>query len=692
MFRLLKIAVFVCCLALTGSSPVAAAGVTIDMTGRITRDCLVNNGFGFRFRYSHADQLCHTTEPTVSGDFGEANQTWTPICKESPTDNRCPWPAGNCCVYCGFRGTTHTQEGKKGKGMAPGTYRLNASASPYVESGTPLDLSFGFTWTPSGDVNDIRGCAGDGAGILLQPSQSWAVTLIIPDMGQTTRLEKLDGDSQKTLQGGALSRPLRVKASGIDNTSSPGVKQGLTIQWTVKDPNGAVFSQFGSLTDNEGISAVAVTLGGASGVYIITAACSECIANKEVAFSASVLTTEEARALTKLYGDGSGPVGSRLDNPLSVRVINTVTGDPEPGIDVNFEPATPNSCSGFSANPNFTATDGKGVARAFVSLPQQPGACTYKASCATCLGNKEVLFSVEATPKPELDVSGGGGGDKRSGGGPSPAGGRGDDGPLVMQYGRAGFFVYTSPPAPAGFVGVLTGDQAQFKAVPPAGSLEWTRDGAVFTSGPEATATFNQARLIDNPAAILVRRADDGKAETVNVIVEERPTGFGDKGAYAQSALELCSNPLDFETYAKCKIMLPSEVQANAWAEKQFEPGGRSLTEQQGYSCRNNCCDAAKHAFWHAVITKFVGLSYSQRHGIAHEVSGLAEGESNATVMDLHNNRIGQAVGLASNQTSFDAIGFEVLTRIRGGQALVLYNPRNNGKASLLERSYQCAK
>lgn len=291
MFRPLKIAVLICCLALTGSSPVAAADITIDMTGRITRDCLVNNGFGYRFRYSHADQRCHTTEATVSGDFDKANQTWTPLCKESPIDNRCiVWPTGNCCVYCGFSGTTHTQEGAKGKGIAPGTYRLNTSASPYVESGTPLDISFGFTWTPSGDVNDIRTCAGDGTGILLQPGQNWSVTLRIPDLGQTTRLVALPPVAQKGFAGSALAKPFRIKVETTDSNGIVTGKKGVSVSFTVAGPSdGRRMSPVTVQTGDDGIASSVLTLGSSLGAYAVTAFCADCLGNQQVAFSATAV-------------------------------------------------------------------------------------------------------------------------------------------------------------------------------------------------------------------------------------------------------------------------------------------------------------------------------------------------------------------------------------------------------------------
>ena len=228
MHRPLKFASLVCCLALAGFSPAAAADVVLNMTGRITRDCLVNSGLGIRFRYDHApNQLCHLAEATASGPL--LNLSWpTPLCKESPDDRRClEWAAGGCCVWCGARSGQHTQEETRGTSLAPGSYTEAVSAAPFVEGGASVMGSFAFNWTQSGNINDTRVCAGDSAGFTLNPGETWSVTLIVPDLGQTTRLEKESGDGQKTLQGGTLAVPLGVKASGVDNEGSTSLKGGL---------------------------------------------------------------------------------------------------------------------------------------------------------------------------------------------------------------------------------------------------------------------------------------------------------------------------------------------------------------------------------------------------------------------------------------------------------------------------------
>lgn len=424
-----------------------------------------------------------------------------------------------------------------------------------------------------------------------------------------------------------------------------------------------------------------------------------CSANKQ-SFSASVSIQFEVLGtnLMKVRGDGSGPVGSRLPNPLTVRVLDTATGEFVNGVDINFERDNAEPCAeGFSANPNFTATIGKGIAkgiaRSYVNLPQQPGKCLYKATCASCLGNRKVTFKVEATPLPTLDISGDESGGKQSGGGPSPSGGKGDDSPLRIEYGRFGKFVLTSPPDPPnGFVGVLMGDQAQFRASPSGGTLNWYRDGSAFASGPEVSATFNQERLIDNSILFEVRRTEDGKTESVLALVEQRPTGIGDEDMKVEIIRTLIKDEGPFVGGAKAALMGYIESASKDWARRHFEPAGRSLTERQGRSCRSNCCDAGKHAFGQAVVTKLVGISYAQSYGIAHEVTGLADSSSNETVMDLHNNRLGQAVGKTTSAITPEGIGNDVLPRIRSGDALVLFNPWDHDKNSLLEKSTRCAQ
>lgn len=252
----------------------------------------------------------------------------------------------------------------------------------------------------------------------------------------------------------------------------------------------------------------------------------------------------------------------------------------------------------------------------------------------------------------------------------------------MVEYGRLGKFAFTRPPD-GGFVGVLTGDQAQFRAAPQQGTLQWNRDGVLFAGGANAFADFTQERLISNPSIVSVKRAEDDKSESVPVLVEARPTGSVGDVMGALIILALCRNE---DTPTECADFQESRSKAYAWAEAHFEPAGRS-----GGSCHNNCCDAAKHGVWHAAMTKLVGLGESQQISIAHEVDEI-NGPHNETVMDLHNNRLGQAVGQATSGTSYETIGADLLQRLRAGDALVLYNPYNNGGLSMLERSSRCAQ
>lgn len=422
-----------------------------------------------------------------------------------------------------------------------------------------------------------------------------------------------------------------------------------------------------------------------------------CSANRQ-SFSGSVSLEFEVLGtnLSKVSGGGSGPVGTRLANPLRVRVVDTATKKSVKAVNIDFRPV--GACLGFSANPNFTATNEYGIASANVSLPQQTGSCVYEATCASCLGKRQVSFDVQATPRPELDLSGGDSGDNRPGGGPSPTGGSGGgrggggggDDPLLIAYGQLGRFAFTRPPD-GGYVGVLTGDQGQFRATPSDGTLEWSLDGLPSANGADASFSFGQERLIDNPSIVSVRRVEDDVTEIVQVLVETRPTGSGTKVVGATIYAELCVFGSDAK---KCKDFSDSKLRAYAWAEAHFEPAGRSLADEERGSCHNNCCDAGVHSIWHAAMTKLVGLSVSQRISIAHEVDAV-NGKHNEIVMDLHNNRLGQAVGVSTAGNDYEAIGADVLPRLRAGQALVFYNPYNNGKSplylSLLEKSFRCA-
>lgn len=59
----------------------------------------------------------------------------------------------------------------------------------------------------------------------------------------------------------------------------------------------------------------------------------------------------------------------------------------------------------------------------------------------------------------------------------------------------------------------------------------------------------------------------------------------------------------------------------------------------KGFSFENTKADAFRHAFWNALMTKYSNFDFADKFSTAHESGSTTE---NATLMDLHNNKIGR--------------------------------------------------
>lgn len=566
-------------------------------------------------------------------------------------------------------------DAKSGTGGVSGTTVFNTTAGPGKITDAGVDYYLIDTIRANGIAGASRKCD--------EPNdQSFSGSLGLSFCVTTGKMKAVSSTELTAL----VDTPVELKVQ-VNNGCTNAPISGQSISFSGADPAGGQnFSlESSAQTDTDGFATVSFTPSSTPGAYSISAFCSACGANRQVTFTVTVLTNEEARALIKRFGDGSGPVGTRLDNPLSVRVMNTVTGVAVPSINVNFEPV--GNCPGFSANPNFTATDEYGLARAFVSLPPEPGSCVYRASCESCLSNQEVLFSVAAVVPPDIpiDQTPSGAGPSRSGGGPSTSsGGRGSggSGPLGIEYNAIGpgFRLLSAPESV--FIGILTEDPIRLRAFPREDSFQWSGPAGAWSQA-EISVAFNQQFDATNPALETVTRTSDGKAVTARLIVQPRPSGDGEIAATLASLKELC---IEADSPLNCLMLKIAHSEAYKWAKRTFEPHGRS-----DGSCGNNCCDAGKHMYWHAFITRFVGESYSIRHGDAHEKTNLDSFDPhNEIVMDLHNNVQGRVVGRTS--TTETEIEFGVLTRIRSGQALVLQNVANRDRQSLLEFSHICGQ
>lgn len=397
-----------------------------------------------------------------------------------------------------------------------------------------------------------------------------------------------------------------------------------------------------------------------------------CSVNSQ-SFSASVSLQFEVlgKTLIKLPGgDGRGIVGERVDNLLYVRVFDTDAGVAVDGEPINFKPL---SCpDGYDVNPRQTATINPfGIASALASIGPDPGMCTIEATCPGCVVNKVETFTIIGELPPDLNLNQSGNGD--GSGGPSPSDGdRKGGGFLGIDYSLDGANIRAARPDHV-FIGVLTGDNVTFRARPQSGQLQWFAPGGG-SSGPEFSTTFTDEFNLSLPATIILSRGD-GKSAAAKLLSVNLPPGPSDEVAKAAAFLSLCTST----TGAACIALGKSWLDAYAWASATFEPRGRKK-----FGCGNNCCDAGKHMYWHAYVTKNISQVLSEFLGLAHERDNSPHNEK---VMDITNNHLAQQIGLSNPPN----VGAAVLQSIKSGQALVLYDASNFQGLSPLELSTRCA-
>lgn len=406
-----------------------------------------------------------------------------------------------------------------------------------------------------------------------------------------------------------------------------------------------------------------ISASGAAGARLI------CSAANSQSFSASVSLQFEVlgKTLIKLPGgDGTGTVGSRLDNLLRVRVVDTAADLAVVDEAINFTPMT---CPpGYNVNPRVTATGEFGIASALAVLGPDPGTCPIDATCPGCIANKKVTFTAIGELPPDKNLKQGDGGESGSDG-PSPTGGSG--GSLEIEYGlNSGTFRAVHPPD-NGFIGVLTGDNIVFRAIPQSGQLQWSAPGGS-SAGPQFSTTFTDEFGLSFPATVILFRSD-GKSSSAKVLSVNLPPGPSDEAAKAAVFASLCTSP----AAAACVLMGKAWLDAYSWAAATFEPQGRKG------SCGNNCCDAGKHMYWHAYVTKNFSKPLAEFLGLAHERDSSPHNEK---VMDLTNNHLAQQIGLSNPPNVGDAVH----QAIGSGQALVLFDASNYLGLSPLELSTRC--
>lgn len=209
------------------------------------------------------------------------------------------------------------------------------------------------------------------------------------------------------------------------------------------------------------------------------------------------------------------------------------------------------------------------------------------------------------------------------------------------------FKIAAPTPGRTSRIGVIVGDTVTFQALP--GPCN-TWSGAATGTGLQQTVTFNSAGTF----SVTVTR-DSGNSETATIVVMDVPPPTEDDWIVA--------NPID------AIIVNGLKGEAETWMELNFV----------GETRHNGTGDAARHAYWNALITQDLSAATATEIGTAHEHSGLLEGNPhNESVMDMHNNAVGRGLA-ASTRAQMQA---NVLAAIADGTLWILdelTNPNARG-------------
>lgn len=302
-------------LACLAAAPAAAATyeTTMDFTGT-SRDCIVNHNLTGRAFYSHLNASnCHSLEASWDGPF--YSSVWkAPICKQGPNDTTCSnWGYG-CCMTCSPVGTSNEHGSGDlmlGKAFAPGTYRQTLTVEPQVP-GAPADvdkinaahLELYFSET---DFTDTRGCARQRVDVpaVLKTGDVWNIAVVIPDVGQTVRMDKdgagtASGDGQEMLAG-TTSKPFKVIVTKkVNGGATIQALQGLDVVFRLKDSAGtAVGGPLTAITGPDGRAQAAFPVQ-EPGPYSVEAMCAGCVGGSSAVFAFQVYSVEAVTELRLL--------------------------------------------------------------------------------------------------------------------------------------------------------------------------------------------------------------------------------------------------------------------------------------------------------------------------------------------------------------------------------------------------------
>lgn len=356
--------------------------------------------------------------------------------------------------------------------------------------------------------------------------------------------------------------------------------------------------------------------------------------------------------LLKVSCDDSGYTGEAVLNPLTVQVMNYLTGKPEPDVTVEFSVENPQSPPAVRLETPVVQTDAYGIASTIFEDIAADGIHYVRATYIKCTG--EVGFQMcrlRVGPPPNLRLDQGRGGPhSRS----------------ILSGGQAYRFEVNGPgfPKPAQVddpvhkrLGALKGDRLDFWYSLRLPGDNWITAYWMFdTTGEDVVETFEQ-KYPDE---------EDARTIAIHATVFDRPTGADLWHCDLQACSFLVQNYLRSDPYL--------------WAWLKCRGKG------QIYGCRS----ALTQAFWSTLLTVRYGEDESRDAMNSYEMLRLEQNDPhNKIVMDLVNQKrgreIGQAlIGRGVGWEDRDAIKEEIWRAAQEGRFVGVDDGKNAGGAGLL--------
>jgi adhesin/invasin len=200
--------------------------------------------------------------------------------------------------------------------------------------------------------------------------------LVLPGSGEPAELRILRGDGHEGPAGSAL--PLEVEVR--DDKGAPLAGQTVAFELETSAP-GALIDPESATSGSDGIAGTNWVLGATTGTQSVVARVSRGAAEPlEVRFTAVVGAAGPASIAIVSGGDQRAPAGSRLANPLVVRVTDAF-GNPVEGTAVEW------SAGSGSVDPVSSVTGPDGLAQTSWSLGASTGSQSVTASSSGLAGS-----------------------------------------------------------------------------------------------------------------------------------------------------------------------------------------------------------------------------------------------------------------------------------------------------------------